>query len=43
MEFEKLITDRYSVRSFKSEHLSQAVIDKILEAGTEPNPHRGGQ
>ena len=33
MEFEKLISDRYSVRSFKSEHLPQDVIDKILEAG----------
>ena len=33
MEFEKLISERYSVRSFKSEHLPQEVIDKILEAG----------
>ena len=33
MEFEKLISDRYSVRNFKQEHLSQEVIDKILEAG----------
>ncbi len=33
MEFEKLIQDRYSVRSFKPEHLSQETIDKILEAG----------
>ena len=30
MEFEKLISERYSVRSFKSEHLPDAVIDKIL-------------
>lgn len=33
MEFEKLINDRYSVRSYKNEHLPQSVIDKILEAG----------
>lgn len=33
MEFEKLIAERYSVRSFKAEHLEQSVIDKIIEAG----------
>ncbi len=33
MEFEKLITDRYSVRNFTEEHLPKEVIDKILEAG----------
>ena len=33
MDFEKLITERYSVRSFKPGHLPQEVIDKILEAG----------
>lgn len=33
MDFEKLIDERYSVRKFKSEHLEQTVIDKILEAG----------
>ncbi len=33
MDFEKLITDRYSVRSFRPEHLPQEVVDKILEAG----------
>ena len=33
MEFEKLISERYSVRSFTSEHLPQAVIDRILQAG----------
>jgi len=33
MEFEQLITERYSVRNFKSEHLPQAVVDRILEAG----------
>ena len=33
MEFEKLIAERYSVRSFKSEHLPKEAIDKILEAG----------
>ena len=30
MEFEQLITERYSVRSFKQEHLPKDVIDKIL-------------
>lgn len=33
MDFEKLITDRYSVRNFKPEHISQDIIDKILLAG----------
>lgn len=33
MEFEKLISERYSVRQFKQEHLQQEVVDKILEAG----------
>jgi nitroreductase len=33
MEFEQLISQRYSVRSFKPEHLPQSVIDKILAAG----------
>lgn len=33
MDFEKLIDERYSVRNFKSEHLQQTVIDKILNAG----------
>ena len=33
MEFEKLISERYSVRKFKAEHLSKEVIDKILKAG----------
>jgi nitroreductase len=33
MDFEQLITERYSVRNFKPEHLPQAVIDKILSAG----------
>ena len=33
MDFEKLITERYSVRNFKAQHLPQSVIDKILEAG----------
>ena len=32
MEFEKLIEERYSVRSFKSEHLPSEAIDKILAA-----------
>lgn len=33
MEFERLIAERYSVRSFKPEHLSKEVIEKILAAG----------
>ena len=33
MEFEKLITERYSVRKFTAEHLPQSVVDKILQAG----------
>lgn len=33
MDFEKLITQRYSVRSFKPEHLPPEVIEKILWAG----------
>lgn len=33
MEFEKLITERYSVRNFKPRHLPQEIIDKIVEAG----------
>ena len=33
MEFEKLIAERYSVRSFKQEHLPQNIVNKILEAG----------
>lgn len=33
MEFEKVISERYSVRNFTNEHLPQAVIDRILAAG----------
>lgn len=33
MDFEKLITDRYSVRQFKQEHLQQEIIDRIIDAG----------
>lgn len=33
MEFNRLITDRYSVRKFEQKHLPQEVIDKILQAG----------
>lgn len=33
MEFDQLISERYSVRSFKEEHLKEDVIGKILEAG----------
>lgn len=46
MEFSELISERYSVRSFKPEHLPQAVIDDILEAGHKAptgcnyQPHR---
>lgn len=32
MEFEKLITERYSVRNFKPEHLPEECISKILDA-----------
>lgn len=33
MEFEKLISERYSVRNFVQKHLEKEDIDKILEAG----------
>ncbi len=33
MDFLKLAADRYSVRSFKDEHLAQDIIDSILNAG----------
>ena len=33
MEFEKLIGERYSVRSFQPRHLPQEVVDRILKAG----------
>jgi nitroreductase len=33
MEFDQLITERYSVRSFQPEHLSAEEIHRILEAG----------
>lgn len=33
MEFEKLITERYSVRNFEERPLEKEVIDKILAAG----------
>ena len=33
MDFERLINERFSVRSFKAEHLPQKVIEKILDAG----------
>ncbi len=32
MDFDTLITERYSVRSFKADHLPQRIIDKILLA-----------
>lgn len=33
MDFEKLISERYSVRNFKPERLPQEAVDKILDAG----------
>jgi len=33
VEFDRLITQRYSVRNFKPEHLPQEAIDHILAAG----------
>lgn len=33
MEFQELIKERFSVRSFKPEHLPQTVIEKIISAG----------
>ena len=33
MEFDRVITERYSVRKFKSERLKQSDIEKIIEAG----------
>ena len=33
MQFDQLITERYSVRKFKPEHVSQKDIDAILNAG----------
>lgn len=33
MDFEKIISERFSVRNFKNEHLPQSIIDKIIEAG----------
>lgn len=33
MDFEQLISERYSVRKFKPEHLPQSTINKILAAG----------
>lgn len=33
MEFFELITERYSVRKFRPEHLPQDLIDRILTAG----------
>ncbi len=32
MEFERLISERYSVRSFRAEHLPREAVDKILAA-----------
>lgn len=32
MDFEKVITERYSVRKFENKHLEQDIIDKILHA-----------
>ena len=32
MEFEKLITERFSVRKFKADHLPDNLISKLLDA-----------
>lgn len=32
MDFEKIITERYSVRKFENRHLEKDVIDKILQS-----------
>lgn len=33
MDFEKVISERYSVRKFKPWHLEKEIVDKILHAG----------
>ena len=33
MEFQKLISDRFSVRQFKPQHLPKEVVEEILKAG----------
>ena len=33
MDFEKVISERFSVRKFKDEHLEKDVVDKIINAG----------
>ncbi len=33
MDFKELISERYSVRKFKGEHLSREIIDEIISAG----------
>ena len=33
MDFEKVISDRFSVRKFQDKHLEQEIIDKIIRAG----------
>ena len=46
MEFDKLIAERYSVRSFQPTHLPQDTVDAILQAGHKAptgcnfQPHR---
>ena len=46
MDFNKLISERYSVRKFKDEHLPQEIIDKIITTahkaptGCNFQPHR---
>ena len=32
MDFEKLISERFSVRSFKEKHLEQEIIDKLIKS-----------
>ena len=33
MDFEKVISERYSVRKFQDKHIEQGILDKILHAG----------
>ena len=33
MDFEKVISERFSVRKFKNKHLEKEVVDKIINAG----------
>lgn len=33
MDFEKVITERFSVRKFQDKHIEQEIIDKLIHAG----------